>query len=113
MADWKYVMFEVNGQKVPIIFPGTLVHADVTRAILGSFTLGEDHEASVVSAGGIPALQVIAVEGRSTTMNIESKPEDASTINTYPYNHGREATIPMDDMIGLRFCQLMMEKLNA
>lgn len=110
MADWKYIMLQVGDVKVPILFPGTMAHSDMAD-VMARYPF--DAPAHVVSAGGIPALQVIAVEGGSTTLRISVDPEDAGVINTYPYNHGREATIPMDDMIGLRFCQLMMEKLNA
>jgi hypothetical protein len=84
----KYIMFiakiQGNNRRIPIIFPDSLCHIDVAKAlkdIVGT--------SKVCSAGEINII-VISTHGESTTIGIKAKEEDAEIINNYNYFHGIE-----------------------
>ena len=84
----KYIMFEVKvgnlTQKVPIIFPNNLVHADVAKRM--KHCLIRDHNmdgVEVVAAGD--AHVEARCSGRSETLKLESQLEDSFTINFIDY----------------------------
>jgi hypothetical protein len=79
----KYIMFDMGGLKVPVLFPNILQHSDVA------------HGRKVVSAGEVklsgadepdPNASVIVnavkatVFGESFTLGVKSSPEDAEII---------------------------------
>lgn len=87
----KYIMFgrsagEHLEQRTPIIFPNSLVHADVADALKG---LPELTGCTVVSAGEFNALTG-ETYGGSTSLKVDSRPEDAVTIKGMDYFHGLE-----------------------
>jgi len=92
MADYKYIMFQTtDGRCIPVIFPGTLVHADVAR---GMRAAALPRGAAVVSAGHIGTLHVTSTFGDSETLNVMSHPNDRDIINCHPYSNGLPDTIP-------------------
>lgn len=101
MSDWKYIMFEANGRKVPILFPHHLVHDEVHHAI--GYTIRQhvirerpnDWSSKPVSAGFVSGLLCSGTHGKSETMKMESVEEDRSIINTWPYTQG------MEDLLGI------------
>lgn len=105
MADWKYVMWEANGAMVPILFPNTLIHAEVARYAGGAVrqhviaTRPNNWSSSVVSAGFVSSLLVTGVHGESETLGIKSREEDRGFINTWPYTHGMEDVMGMEPMM--------------
>lgn len=103
--DWKYVMFEANGRAIPVLFPGELIHADVSRAM--SYAVREhvfaqqpnNWSSKVVSAGFCAGLLVSGATGKSETLGLSSRPEDRALINLWPYNRGREEGIATEAMV--------------
>lgn len=74
----KYVMFKKQFgdhllQFVPVIFPNTLVHADVAEAMLPGPLVGYE----IHSAGEWTGLDAC---GRSSTLNLSHDPEDTTRI---------------------------------
>lgn len=94
----KYIMFKHKlagdiEQKVPIIFPNHLVHAEVARAMREVFKRQFDTEPEIASAGEINltgCLDVDSCFGKSETLKKESHKDDAAIINLYDYLHGIE-----------------------
>lgn len=80
----KYIMLQRGEQTVPVIFPDFLNHNDVARQMCGVFDLSR---ATPVSAGSIE-LVALSTSGKSTTLELDAKEEDAALINTYDYFHG-------------------------
>lgn len=113
MAEWKYVIFQVGDRKVPIIFPGSLVHLDIYSALAPLLTDGHGQGYGVVSAGEV-GLMVSHTSGRSTTLNIEANARDARTINVLPYSGG--VTTALDEtierMLTLKFLDIMLQGLK-
>lgn len=106
----KYVMFQVEDQKIPIIFPEQLVHAEVAAVVKAVLSNG----AKVVSAGLITAMAVVATDGDSETLGLKSDPADANIINAYPYEHGRDSIMPhIGIMIRLRVAELLMKGVEG
>lgn len=84
-------MFEnrIGDTKVlfPVIFPASMVHADI--GALRRHMPGWHHQGVVpVSAGMIDSITVTNLHGESETLSLESKPSDASIIDSYAYSHG-------------------------
>lgn len=87
----KYIMLEgSNGairRKVPIIFPPFMVHADVAKVLTDVLVaLHGMTDVKIVSAGELDL--AVDVHGRSSTLNIDSNPEDKATIELYRYMFG-------------------------
>lgn len=87
----KYIMFEKPLSenivvKIPVIFPNTLVHEDVSKAILS--TLGME-TAKPVSAGFVNVLATKCY-GESKTLELSANRMDFITILEYSYKHGLE-----------------------
>jgi hypothetical protein len=80
----KYIMFEVGVEdkyRVPIIFSERLLHSAVAAALFPLMkTLGH---VAAVSAGETEGLHIDDVKGTSSSMQRQSYPEDAETINNY------------------------------
>lgn len=88
---WKYVMIEATfgttKRVFPIIFPDAMVHAEVAAvAVLCSPMDG--NKPRVVSAGNVDMLDLSGCSGKSTTLKLSSRPEDATIIWNYDYEHG-------------------------
>jgi len=113
MADWKYVMFEVDGRKCPVIFPNELIHEDVARMLYGLVQQAYNGPAMPVSAGFISALQVISTDGRSEMLNMDSEPGDAKVINSLPYTNGREDIMNTHLLTGVAFMELLLKQLKG
>lgn len=107
----KYIMFDTkDGRKLPVIFADDLVHADVALVMaragreLGLFP----------STAGFVTMGVVATFGESETLKMKSNPKDATTINVYDYEKGRET--PMTEHLGmmtqLKTAELLITKID-
>lgn len=102
----KYIMFEVTQgdlkRKVPIIFPSTLVHSEVAKALCKISGLSS----RIVGAGEL-TIRTTGCHGKSTTLKIGSKSDDTKIINTYDYSFGIEnvMTDEIDKMLSKLFEQ--------
>lgn len=89
---YNYVILGLGDREIPIIYPDVLVHKQIAEAIqpLVEQMRGEEDvtPVKVVSAGSLQ-LTVNTCEGRSTTLNLESRGDtDEQQINCMPYWHG-------------------------
>lgn len=87
----KYVMFAIKSswgtRHVPILFPDVLSHVDVALGVQA--TCSELAKAKPISAGFVNSMDVdVATTGKSTTLGLESRVEDAAIIKMYDYMHG-------------------------
>lgn len=110
MSEFKYVMFEDGtGRKTPVIFPGTLVHADVAKALMRGRVFGKEI-AMPVNAG---MLQMIATQilGDSETLQLKPGPLDRQIINTHNYTGGVESGLEpgIERMLMIRTAQLIVD----
>jgi hypothetical protein len=84
----KYIMLKrgtgADEQLVPVIFPDFLNHIDVAKAMTAGLALSR---ATVLSAGSCAVL-CMSAEGKSTTLGVEARHEDAQVINVYDYCQG-------------------------
>ena len=111
MSDWKYIVIEVGDRKLPIIFPGELVHSDVAEAMERVVEQTAETKAVTSSAGSIPALQVLSTEGQSSTLGLNSRRKDADLINGLPYTGGRPDLTGIADLATTRFAAMLSRKL--
>lgn len=117
MADWKYIVIRVGEegqhQDLPIIFPGYLVHKTVARLM----TRAVDHDLRMVqetvSAGFIGSLGVNHVHGESESLDLASRPADASLINCFPHSNGVEGALLMENIVLIRHVELMMKRAKV
>lgn len=83
----KYIILydEIRDQHIPLIFPDMLVHADVAKSI----TRALPNPTYPVAAGEI-SVGILGYEchGFSETLKLQSRPQDASIINSMDYCHG-------------------------
>lgn len=85
----KYIMIEQKltagvSRFVPIIFPDTLSHSDIAKAVLPFVDKG-----SVASAGDIDDIGRVECSGGSCTLKMASNPErDSDVIRSYDLFHG-------------------------
>lgn len=106
MSDWKYVMFEANGQMMPIIFPPALIHEDVADAV---HRVVRQHvidsspgnwSSRIVSAGFLSGMIVTGTHGKSESLNnLAAREEDRKIINNWPYCSGMEGGIDVEAMV--------------
>lgn len=94
----KYVMFETTyggcRQHVPIIFPNTLGHLDVAKAIQDNPSLGLNR---VVSAGFLSSLHLSIERGRKSTMlKLGPLSTDQNNILMNDYNIGLDVNAVID-----------------
>lgn len=84
----KYIMFIKKEQgltrKIPIIFPESLAHIDVAKA-LSNLT-----GTSKICSAGTVDLIVEGVHGKSTSIGIGSHIEDIDIIESFDYKFGIE-----------------------
>src|SRR6185436_3094189 len=120
MADWKYIMFEANGQLTPVIFPGELIHADVAKA-MGYIVRQQvirakpnNWSSKLVSAGFISGLAVTCVHGKSESLDdLPSVDTDASIINLMPYEAGRESQMAnIEPMLLIKIIEHLMARIK-
>ena len=105
MSDWKYIMWEANGAKLPVLFPHELIHEEVARYM--DYAIREHVVASkpnnwsskVLTAGFVSGLFVPATYGKSESLNLESDENDRSIINTMPYCHGQPDLMNVESMV--------------
>jgi hypothetical protein len=93
----KYIVHESElascSQKIPIIFPNFLVHADVAVAfanLIRKYDLkvkSRNGKVTVVSAGEI-TMKDVQCSGKSETTKASADPNDAYMIEFYDYFHG-------------------------
>lgn len=102
--DWKYIMFEANGAKVPVIFPPSIIHSSmaegIQHAVRRSVIEERPHNWSSkpVSAGFIGGLIATSTYGDSESLNgLAAQDGDRAVINTWPYAHGRDDGIPVSE----------------
>jgi hypothetical protein len=84
----KYIMLKrgtgADEQLVPIMFPDFLNHVDVAKALMATLPLSQ---ATPFSAGSC-AILCLSTEGKSTTLGVPARDEDAQVINVYDYSQG-------------------------
>jgi hypothetical protein len=93
----KYIVLEADlascPQKIPIIFPNFLVHADVAIAFANLLrkydrkVKSRNGRVTVVSAGEI-SMHDVQCSGKSETTKANADPNDAYMIEFYDYFHG-------------------------
>lgn len=118
MADWKYVMFEdpETGQQVPILFPNQIVHADIAKFVPAMLRRADKRIVVHPVAAGFVSLAVSGVSGESESMGgVKSRPEDAQTINVYPYSHGMTTGMEprIEAMLLIRHVEHLMERVTG
>jgi hypothetical protein len=83
----KYVMFAITQDglthNVPVLFPTSLIHADVAAVLLTGPLKGYQ----VVSAGEGTILS-LGLHGKSTTLGLSSRVIDSKILNTIDYLMG-------------------------
>lgn len=105
MADWKYVVFQANDQKLPIIFPNDLIHKDVADAVHRAIrqhviqAQPDNWISKPVSAGFLSGMVVTGVHGRSESMDLRRDEHDRALINTFPYCFGRQDGMPVAESL--------------
>ena len=92
MGDFKYVMFQIEigectVQEIPVIFPDVFVHKHVEQYLSRLFVREHQKFPKCVSAGFI-RLGNVTTYGKSDSMNLESREEDASIIDSFICSHG-------------------------
>lgn len=89
---WKYIMvlnkIGDTSFTFPVIFPDKLVHSQVYSHVKSIMPGWHSTGVKVLSAGKIEHLRVEGLGGKSETLNINSRLEDADIINNYSYFHG-------------------------
>lgn len=117
MADWKFIVIRVGNegehQDFPIIFPGQLVHKTVARSMQRAVDHDTKMATDVVSAGFITSLGVNHAYGESESLDIASRPGDASLINCFPYTNGVNGALVMENIILVKHIELLMKKLGV
>jgi hypothetical protein len=93
MSAWKYIVLEVKSDQmaieVPLIFPSILTHSLVAEAVkCNCFPRGARGGVVVASAGMIGSVLVSRLDGRSESLDIESRAIDAQLINSYHMTRG-------------------------
>lgn len=96
----KYVMIEIPAhgeapaRRVPVIFPESLVHADVAVALerVVKSTLAPKARVTVkATSAGMCRLDNVLCHGESETLQLKSRERaDAQVIEMYDYLHGIE-----------------------
>lgn len=89
----KYIIVEVSDGEateiLPVLFPDSLIHREIYRGVKGSYcgVLGRAKTTRCVSAGFVRidesmslSEESIKVSGKSETLDLESRPEDAKLI---------------------------------
>lgn len=113
MADWKYIMWEANGAKVPVLFPNVLIHSDVAdmmSVVIRDHVITSQRSnwsSQVISAGFISQLLVTGVHGKSETLELGSDEGDRSIINTWPYTNGQEDLMGIEPLMFEAFKRAM------
>jgi hypothetical protein len=96
--EFKYVMYRVDNQLVPIIFPEHMVHSLVFEAIRRYYAMEADDLAlkecrrpELVSAGKVAFIACAGCYDKSESLGIGSRGDlDANVIELYNYFHGHE-----------------------
>jgi len=89
----KYIMLELSlgdlRYNVPVIFPDTLVHEDMGKAVVHAANRSVPKaDVKMVSAGFVSNCSGVTCYGRSESLDLDSRPEDGKIISTYDYTHG-------------------------
>ena len=90
--SYKYVMFELDvsesgiKQRIPVIFPSQITHADLADTLRSLLDRGEQR-VSVHSAGFVN-LTCSDVYGKSETLDLKVDEQDREIINSFPYFSG-------------------------
>lgn len=80
-------------RKVPIIFPSSLVHSEIAKALCKVSGLSS----RIVGAGEL-SIVTTGCHGKSTTLGIGSKKDDARIINNHDYSFGMEGAMDLIDL---------------
>lgn len=85
----KYIMLQnrKTKQKVPIVFPNYLIHADVHDALVMVPTFGLKYDC--ISAGEC-TITCTSVSGGSETLGLTFAENDSAVIDMMDYLHGLE-----------------------
>lgn len=87
----KYIMLNIpfggSVRRTPILFPDYLTHAMVAEALIAQPHLSS---ATVHSAGEFSSMDLGDVElgGKSTSLGVESDPNDSKFLPLMDYHHG-------------------------
>jgi hypothetical protein len=112
---WKYVIVRLgNDRELPVIFPESMVHSEMANALkayygneaqfLANGQLTDDavrviHDSVVPVAAGHCEVRVLGAQGRSETLQLDSRPEDTDLINGHPYTHGILGALNPEDVV--------------
>lgn len=101
MAKLKYVMFECNGNMLPVLFPELLVHRDVAFGVEKAVAQSRYNPLMIgsISAGFVTVrlegnqgvannetLLVATAYGESESLGLKSEPEDSEIITKFLRN---------------------------
>lgn len=77
----KYIMIEtIEGQKLPIMFPDTLVHADVAIVMMRLIEMRHKVKNAPINAGFVSIGTDVTVHGESESLDLKSNPVDGFRI---------------------------------
>lgn len=80
----KYIVFEEDDAPVPMIFEKRLHHDAVAKGIEHAYMRSNDKSAFPISAGFCNFYNgEWFTEGRSESLNLDSRPEDAAILNKF------------------------------
>ena len=96
----KYIVLEMTlpgpkgmKQKLPVIFPEEMVHAEVSRT-LGHLLMRGDHgknrtaEVKTISAGFVHFTGDVVCRGESESLGLKSAPGDSELLENFDYTRG-------------------------
>lgn len=88
----KYIVIEVPlgtelVREIPVIFPNEIVHADMAETLIRMCP--EFEKGKAISAGFVNSMDLTAPpHGKSDSLKVESRREDARLILMHDYLHG-------------------------
>ena len=117
----KYIMFKDKYDRLlPVIFPDSMIHAEVADAICRAVRRGEvsvkasDYSCPMPIRAGFTQVLSVNTEGMSESLNMKSEHGDAQVINVNDYSKG--AVTGMEDHIEklliVKSIELLLEQVR-
>ena len=86
----KYIMLQIKtggvSQRIPVLFPDALVHAEVAEALLKHIPTLK--KAKTINAGTVKVHASVDEASESTTLELKAGSDDSMIINTHDFFHG-------------------------
>lgn len=110
--SWKYIVVRLANREVPVIFPTSMVHAEMAECVkelyareaqflangqLRPENLQTIKDAVVPVAAGECSIIVEGVGGNSETLKLTPRAGDAAWLTLFPYHHGLADILGSDD----------------